>query len=114
MTWRPGKALGISCHPASRRPWYTEAGLWGPGNQDEERSRAPKAAPASRPTGLQRGKVEVKLKFSSAYTGNVSLYAVDWDNLGRTEEIEVAGHPVDLEQLQQGRLDHRADQPSRR
>ena len=29
------------------------------------------------------------LKFTNAYTGDISIYAVDWDNLGRTETISV-------------------------
>jgi hypothetical protein len=41
-------------------------------------------------------KLEVELKFSSAYSGNLELYAVDWDSQGRSETIEVAGQTVSL------------------
>jgi hypothetical protein len=33
--------------------------------------------------------VSVKLSFKNAYTGNISLYALDWDNQGRRETITV-------------------------
>jgi hypothetical protein len=40
--------------------------------------------------------VEVRLSFSAAYTGNIHLYAVDWDAAGRRELITVNGQSDDL------------------
>ena len=40
--------------------------------------------------------VKVKLDFSSAYSGNLELYAVDWDTHGRRETITVGGQTANL------------------
>ena len=34
--------------------------------------------------------------FSSAYTGNIELYAVDWDHVGRRETISAGGQSASL------------------
>jgi hypothetical protein len=47
-------------------------------------------------------KLEVELKFSSAYSGNLELYAVDWDSMGRSETIEAGGETVKLSNFSQG------------
>jgi hypothetical protein len=36
------------------------------------------------------------LKFTSAFTGNLHLYALDWDTTTRREIISVAGQTADL------------------
>jgi hypothetical protein len=40
--------------------------------------------------------VQLKLTFTKAYSGNLHLYAVDWDKLTRREIITVNGQSVDL------------------
>jgi hypothetical protein len=40
--------------------------------------------------------VQVKLDFSAAYSGEVHLYAVDWDSTARRETITVDGHTAEL------------------
>ncbi len=40
------------------------------------------------------GQLELQVNFSAAYSGNLHLYAVDWDNLGRAETIAVNGQTV--------------------
>jgi hypothetical protein len=40
--------------------------------------------------------VQVKLSFSAAYTGNLHLYAVDWDTTARRETITVDGQTAVL------------------
>jgi hypothetical protein len=40
--------------------------------------------------------VQVKLSFSAAYTGNLRLYAVDWDTTARRETISVNGQTAVL------------------
>ena len=40
--------------------------------------------------------VQVKLSFSAAYTGNLHLYAVDWDTTARRETISVNGQTAVL------------------
>ncbi len=46
--------------------------------------------------------MQVQLTFSSAYNGNLELYAVDWDNAGRTETISVGGQNANLSNFSQG------------
>jgi hypothetical protein len=38
--------------------------------------------------------IQVKLTFHAAYTGNLRLYAVDWDSGARRESLAVGGHSV--------------------
>ena len=38
--------------------------------------------------------IQVKLTFHAAYTGNLRLYAVDWDSGGRQESLSVGGQSV--------------------
>ncbi len=40
--------------------------------------------------------IEVKLSFTAAYSGNLRLYAVDWDSTARRELITVDGQSADL------------------
>ncbi|MGO9791442.1 MAG: hypothetical protein ACLP8S_18665, partial [Solirubrobacteraceae bacterium] len=46
--------------------------------------------------------VKVQLGFSAAYSGNLELYAVDWDSLGRSETITVGGVRASLSSFAQG------------
>ena len=46
--------------------------------------------------------VQVQLTFSSAYSGNLDLYAVDWDYAGRTETITAGGQTANLSNFGQG------------
>jgi hypothetical protein len=40
--------------------------------------------------------VKVQLSFNSAYSGNLELYAVDWDSAGRRETIAVGNQTISL------------------
>lgn len=40
--------------------------------------------------------VQVKLNFSAAYSGNLHLYAIDWDSTARRETITVNGQTAEL------------------
>jgi hypothetical protein len=47
--------------------------------------------------------IQIQLNFSSAYNnGNLELYAVDWDSLGRSETITVNGQTASLSNFSQG------------
>jgi len=46
--------------------------------------------------------VQVKLTFSSAYSGNLKLYAVDWDGTARREVITVNGQSAVLGEFHNG------------
>jgi hypothetical protein len=47
-------------------------------------------------------KISVQLNFSAAYTGNLELYAVDWDSNGRSETITVGNSTATLSSFSQG------------
>ena len=48
--------------------------------------------------------ISVRIDFTNAYTGNLHLYAVDWDSSGRSETITVGSQTASLSKLQPGRL----------
>ena len=50
-------------------------------------SRAPTAPRATRPPCYDPAQLKLKLTFATAYSGNLRLYAVDWDSAGRRETI---------------------------
>jgi hypothetical protein len=47
-------------------------------------------------TYYDANQVQVQLSFTSAYTGNLELYAVDWDHQGRRETITINGQTANL------------------
>jgi hypothetical protein len=53
-------------------------------------------------TYYDNNQIKVQLTFSQAYTGNLELYAVDWDNQGRSETITVNGQTATLTNFSQG------------
>ncbi|MGO9791897.1 MAG: WD40 repeat domain-containing protein [Solirubrobacteraceae bacterium] len=64
--------------------------VWASSTTDVRALADPAGARAAT-TAYDPNQVEVQLTFSSAYTGNLELYAVDWDDLGRIESITVGG-----------------------
>ena len=58
--------------------------------------------------------IRLSLKFNSAYSGNLHLYALDWDSSARRELISVNGQTAALQQLQPGRLGELPDLGGRR
>jgi hypothetical protein len=47
-------------------------------------------------TYFDASQIQLKLTFTTAYTGNLELYAVDWDKRGRREMITVNGQTATL------------------
>ena len=76
------------------------------GVQHERRSRAagPGASTRSASTYYDPNQLRLNLKFNAAYTGNLHLYAVDWDSTARRELISVGGQTATLRRIQQRRL----------
>ncbi len=46
--------------------------------------------------------IAVQISFTSAFSGNLERYAMDYDNEGRTEEITVDGQSVNLSNFSRG------------
>ena len=63
--------------------------LWAPNTTDVRALQSPDGSTRNAATDYDPNELKVQLGFTSAYTGNLHLYAVDWDNLGRRETITV-------------------------
>ena len=74
------------------------------GGQHERRSRAtgPRRQHAHAATYYDPNQLRLNLKFNAAYTGDLRLYAVDWDSTTRREMISVAGQTATLGEFNQG------------
>ena len=58
--------------------------------------RAPTASPAPPPPITTPNELKLQLSFPTAYTGNLHLYALDWDSTARRETITVNGKTANL------------------
>ena len=53
-------------------------------------------------TYYDASQIQLQLNFSSAYNGNIELYAVDWDSAGRSETLNVGGQTATINNFNQG------------
>jgi streptogramin lyase len=64
--------------------------LWASNTNDVRALQAPDGGSLRNAAAyIDPNRVSVKLSFTNGYTGNISLYALDWDNQGRRETISV-------------------------
>jgi hypothetical protein len=69
--------------------------LWSSSTSDARALQSPDGL--TREAGTYYGsQIRLALKFKSAFTGNIHLYAVDWDGSARRELISVGGQTADL------------------
>jgi hypothetical protein len=66
------------------------------GSADARALQNPEATSRSAATYYDPNQIELQLTFSSGYTGNIELYAVDWDSTARRELISVNGQTAVL------------------
>ncbi len=78
--------------------------VWAANTSDTRALPGPDGLTRTALTYYDPTKLQVKLTFHTAYTGNLRLYAVDWDSQGREETIEVGGHSTTLSSLNWGSL----------
>ncbi len=64
---------------------------WAVGTTDGRGLQEPEELTRNAAAYYDPNQIQVKLNFTAAYSGNLHLYAVDWDNLGRRETISVNG-----------------------
>jgi hypothetical protein len=76
--------------------------LWGSGTTDVRALESADQSTRNAATYYDPNRIQVQLSFSSAYNGNLELYAYDWDRLGRAETISVAGQVANLSDFSQG------------
>ena len=92
---------------------------WAPNTTDVRALQSPDGTTRNAAAYYDPKEVKVKLGFATAYSGNLRLYAVDWDSPARRETITVerrlgAAHvPLNTE-LQQRRVGHFPGQCRRR
>jgi hypothetical protein len=69
---------------------------WTAGSADPRALSDPAGVAHNAGTYYDPNEIQLKLTFKEAYSGNLHLYAVDWDKLTRREIITVNGQSVDL------------------
>jgi hypothetical protein len=70
--------------------------LWAAGTSDVRALENTAGNSRKAATFYDSNQIQLTLSFSSAYTGNLELYAVDWDSLGRRETISVGNQTANL------------------
>ncbi len=75
---------------------------WAAGSTDPRALSDPSGLVHNIGTYYDPNQIQVKLSFATAYTGNLHLYAVDWDKQTRREIITVNGRSVALGEFNEG------------
>ncbi len=70
--------------------------VWAASTSDVRALQSPDGLTRDASTYTNHTQIRLALKFSSAYTGDLHLYALDWDKQGRRETISVDGQTADL------------------
>lgn len=70
--------------------------VWARNIADPRALQNPNGSPQTAATYYDGTQIRVRLVFTAAYTGNLRLYAVDWDSTARRETISVGGKSVVL------------------
>jgi hypothetical protein len=68
--------------------------VWAANTSDTRALPTPDGLTRTAATYYDSSQIQVKLSFNAAFTGNLRLYAVDWDSTAREESITVGGHSV--------------------
>jgi WD40 repeat protein len=70
--------------------------VWAPKTSDVRALENPNTLTREAATYYDPNQLRLALKFTTAYTGNLRLYALDWDSTARRETISVNGRTADL------------------
>lgn len=70
--------------------------VWASSTKDTRALQSPDGLTRKAATYYSTNQLRFSLTFNSAYTGNLHLYALDWNSLGRRETISVGGQTADL------------------
>ena len=70
--------------------------VWASSTEDVRAMQSPEKTTREAATYYDPNEIQLKLSFASAYTGNLRLYAVDWDSTARRELISVNGQTASL------------------
>ncbi len=92
-----GTAGDVSCLPnATLTVQQASRYQWASNTTDVRALQSPDALTRSAGAYYDPTEIKAQLSFKEAYTGNLHLYAVDWDSLGRREIITVNGQSAVL------------------
>jgi hypothetical protein len=75
---------------------------WAAGSADARALSDPTGVTRNAGTYYDQNQIQLKLSFTKAYSGNLHLYAVDWDKLTRREMITVNGQSAVLGDFGEG------------
>ncbi len=70
--------------------------VWDSSTEDPRALESPDQSTREAATYYDANEIKLRLTFAHAFTGNLHLYAVDWDSLGRRETITAGSHTVAL------------------
>jgi hypothetical protein len=70
--------------------------VWAPSTEDPRALESPDHSTRDAATYYDANEIKLRLAFAHAYSGNLHLYALDWDSHARRETITVAGKTVAL------------------
>jgi len=70
--------------------------MWASSTEDVRALQSPDGLTREAATYYDPNQLRLSLDFTSAYTGTLHLYAVDWDSTARRELISVDGHTAEL------------------
>jgi hypothetical protein len=76
--------------------------VWATGTSDVRALQNAAGTSRNAATYYDPDQIDLQLNFSSAYSGNIELYAVDWDSLGRTETITVGSQSQGISDFSNG------------
>jgi hypothetical protein len=93
-----GGSTDISQLPAGDSVSLTQGSRfeWTPSTGETQALQSPDGLTREAATYYDPNQVRISMKFAKAFTGNLNLYAVDWDTTARRETISVAGQTADL------------------
>jgi hypothetical protein len=69
---------------------------WASSTEDSRALQSPVGLTRAAATYYDQNEIKLQLSFPAAYTGNLHLYALDWDSTARRELISVDGQTADL------------------
>jgi len=69
---------------------------WASNSSDTRALQGPEGSTRNASTYYDPNEIKLNLSFSAAYSGNLHLYALDWDSQGRRETISVNGQAMAL------------------
>ncbi len=70
--------------------------VWAPQTSDVRALQSPDKSTRAAATYYDASQLKIQLSFATAFTGNLHLYALDWDGAGRRETITVNGQSAVL------------------